>query len=169
MRTHLVALFLICSAFKWADAQQMVDTFFFDLPELKVNNHSFLHDLDTMLQKSYLSCEGEDSINNTVYIITIEQKREYVYLLTIEKLLLKYAKRYAKGFFKINNIYFFVGGIFPENPKELFTMTDNNQQFYNIELVDLPNELTIISGRECTILLEYRYATLFFLKSYWKG
>jgi hypothetical protein len=140
----------------WANAQR--DTVFFDIPELKVNNSYFLYDLDTMLLKFCYHCE-----ENLVYVINIEQKREYIYLLNIKKTPLKYAKRNAKGFFKMDNTYFFVNGILPENPKKLFIRTDNHQQFYYVERVLLPDDFVIDIVEDCcSIMLEYRYEKLLF-------
>jgi len=164
MKTHLIIFIFIFSVLnECVKAQQQWDTVFFNVPELKVNNNAFLYDLDTMLLKLCHHCEDD-----WVYVITIEQKREYIYLLKSKKTLLEYAKRDAQGFFKINSTYFFVKGILPENPKKLFTLTDNHQQFYYIEPVLLPGDFIITTGGECcVILLEYRYEKLFFFGEHW--
>ena len=49
-------------------AQQM-DTIYFYTPELKVNNQSFLHDLDSILLQHCSKCD-----TNKVYLIEIDQK-----------------------------------------------------------------------------------------------
>lgn len=166
MKTHLFVLILIFFFFnKCLKAQ---DTVFFNLPELKVNNNSFLYDLDTMLLKFCPPCKEENS-HDSLYIITIEQKREYIYILTIQKSPPLEDIRYTKGFFKINNTYFFVKGILPEKPKYLFTKKSNSQQFHYIEpvLIDIDDVRLDTDGDCCVILLEYKYQKLFFLEKLW--
>jgi hypothetical protein len=145
-----------------------LDTIFFNIPELKVNNDAFLRDLDMMLQKSYLSCEEEFDQDSLVYIIKEKRRLIYGYLLTITKLPLEFA-RHAKGFFKINDTYFFVEDIFPDNSEEFFAITNNSQQFYYLKPIFPPFKIVVSTGSECVTLVEYRYGyeKLFFIESYW--
>ena len=165
MKAYFVIFFAVLFTFNnWAKAQQL-DTVFFDVPELKVNNNSFLHDLDTILQKHCYDYSGK---KGSAYHIIIEQQRTYIYLLNVTETTLEYAKKNTKGFFKINNVCFFVKGILPENPKKLFTLTDNHQQFYYLEPVIELGELMIdIFDGFCDIALEYRYEKLFFFERDW--
>ncbi|MDY0015863.1 MAG: hypothetical protein RBS13_06600 [Bacteroidales bacterium] len=168
MKIRLIILVFILFVFnKQIEAQY--DTVFFDIPELKVNNNAFLYDLDTMLLKFCPPCEEENS-HDSLHIITIEEKSEYIYELTITKSPpLDYLIRYTKGFFKINNTCFFVKGILPEKPKCLFTATTKSQQFYYIEPVLITDDDVKFDtdGDCCVIILEYRYQKLLFLKRLW--
>ena len=166
MKTRLILLVFILFTFNnLAKAQYhlLFDTVFLDIPELKVNNKSFLRDLGTMLRKSYL-CKIKD---NRIYTIYVEQKSECIYLFTIIQAPLEY-KRLAgsKGFFKVKDTYFFLNGIdlLTEYPEGLFTITDNQQQFYYLKLKPDKN-IGFVDG-ECWIDLEYRNGNLFFLRKY---
>ena len=165
MNRHFIfiaSVFFILFVFNgWAKAQQN-DTIFFDIPELKINNNSFLYDLDTMLQKSYLSCGIKSDI--LFYIMYVEQKNEQTYLLTISQVPFRYDERLwrSEGFFKINDTYFFVKGMLP---KKLFTITDYYQQFYyQSQYIYLSDKIIFSYERTCTILLEYRDEKLFFIR-----
>lgn len=143
-------------------AQQM-DTIYFYTPELKVNNQSFLHDLDSILLQHCSKCD-----TNKVYLIEIDQKRMYVYHLNVTGTFWEFAE-YAKGYFMVNNKYCFVKGILPENPKPLFTQTDNISHFFYEKPHYDPNDFCVdADGDCCSILLEYRYQKLFFLKNLWE-
>ena len=97
----LISVFFIFNSV--AKAQSHYDTIFFDAPELKVNNNSFLSDLDTMLTDFYLPCGRRDS--NMVYAMYVED----VYLFTIIKAPSYFGRiAGAKGFFKVNDTYIFV-------------------------------------------------------------
>jgi hypothetical protein len=138
------------------------DTIYLDIPELKVNNSSFLYDLDTMFQKSYLCKEGK----NSIYAMYVEQKSEGIFLLTIVQAPLERGRLAgAKGFFETNGMYIFVKGIglLSEYPKGLFTITDNKQQFYYVKH---PEHIISFDG-ECWVDLEYKDDRLSFLKKYW--
>jgi hypothetical protein len=169
MKIHLKILIIIFIIFnKNVNAQQNEDTIYFWLPELNVNNSSFLMDLDILILQSNPTCEGEDTSIDFVYIITIKQIREYVYLLRIEKQVRKSLEnvQISKGFFKLKDTFFFVKGRLPKNPKELFNITNNKQQFYYTKPILLQNEITIKTGRSCMALLEYKYQKLNFIKTY---
>jgi len=184
MRIHLVILIFVFFTFNQSvNAQEnsrivlselfcdtiFNDTVFYYLSELKVNNNSFLYDLDTMLQKSYLSCEVKKNKKSIVNIIYIKQESEDTYLLTIKKEPLTYEIfTFATiGFFYINNTCFFVHGILSKYPKELFTRTDNQQQFYYLKAI-LPEgeQMFYIDEKTCTIELEYKNGKLFFLRKH---
>jgi len=137
------------------------DTVFLDIPELIVNNKSFLYDLDTMFQKSYLCEVREDGI----FTMEVKQMNEDIYSFIIKQSPLEYGNLFrTKGFFKINGIYLFVRGtkLLPEYPKELFTITNNTQPFYYLKLKPEAN-IGFIDG-ECWRYLEYRDGKLFFLR-----
>mgnify|MGYP001247335534 CR=1 FL=1 len=167
MKTHLIILISILFSFiKQAEAQRylLFDTVFLDIPELMVNNNSFFYDLDTISQKSYF-CDIKD---DRIFTIYVKQTNEYNYLFTIIQAPLEYRRLAgAKGFFKINDTYFFVIGkeLLSEYPKGLFTITNNQQPFYYLKLK--PGENIGFSDGECWIDLEYRDEKLFFLKKYW--
>ena len=120
----IILLYIICLPFNNHIKAQQMDTIYFNTPELKVNNQSFLYDLDSILLQHCFKCD-----TNKVYLIDIDQKREYVYQLKITGTLWEFAKN-TEGYFIINNKYFFVKGILPENPKPLFTQTDNISHFF---------------------------------------
>lgn len=148
---------------KHVKAQQM-DTIYFYTPELKVNNQYFLHDLDSILLQHCSKCD-----TNKVYLIEIDQKRMYVYHLNVTGTLWWEFAEYSKGYFMVNNKYCFVKGILPDSPKPLFTQTDNISQFFYEKPHYDPNDFWIFAdGDCCSLLLEYRYQKLFFLKNLWE-
>lgn len=168
MKKSLIILIFILFLFnKQAKAQyhSLFDTIFLYIPELIVNN-SFLYDLDTMFKKSYF-CEIDSDNNLTIYV---KQNSDYSYLFTIIQAPLEYGRiAGAKGFFKINDTFFFVKGneLLSEFPKGLFTITNNQQMFYYLKLKrDYEGYIGFFDG-ECWIDLEYRNERLFFLRKYW--
>ena len=167
MKTRLILfVFILFVSNEYVKAQKHRnwDTVFLDIPELIVNNPSFLYDLDTMFQKSYL-CEIED---DGIFTIYVEQTSEDIYLFTIIQAPIYYRRMAgAKGFFQANGTYYFVVG-FEESlskyPKGLFTITDKQQQFYYI---NPPESVVGFKDGECWIDLEYREGKLFFIRKYW--
>lgn len=163
MKKHQIILICIFFTFlNCGKAQEKMDTIYFNTPELKVNNQYFLYYLDSILLQHCYGCD-----TNNVYLIDIDQKREYVYQLKVIETLWEYAKD-AKGYFMVNNKYCFVKGTFPENPQPLFTQTNNVSQFFYEEPHYDTNIFWIFAdGDCCSILLEYRYQKLFFLEKLW--
>ncbi|MDD4582522.1 MAG: hypothetical protein PHH25_09175 [Bacteroidales bacterium] len=160
MKTRLIILVFILFIFN-KQTKAQYDTIFLNIPELIINNKSFIYDLDTMFQKSYL-CEIKDGRIFTIYV---KQTSEESYLFTILQAPLEHKRLAdAKGFFKINGINFFVVGneLLSEYPKELFTTTNNQQQFYYLK----DKEWVTYNDGTCWIDLEYRDEKLFFIKKY---
>lgn len=162
MKTRLIILVFILFIFN-KQTKAQYDTIFLNIPELIINNKSFIYDLDTMFQKSYL-CEIKDKRIFTIYV---KQTSEESYLFTIIQAPLYYKRLAdANGFFKLNGVYFFLKGteLLSEYPKGLFTITDNKQSFYYLKYKPDFN-VQFVDG-ECWIDLEYRDEKLFFLKKY---
>jgi hypothetical protein len=171
MKIRLIGLVIFTLIFNnWVKSQNKssyYDTVFIDIPELIVNNNSFLYDLDTMFQKSYL-CEIRD---DCILTIEVKQTNEGIYLFTIIQSLLEINKRRligSKGFFTLNGVCFFVEGteLLSEYPKGLFTITNNLQSFYYLKIKPNLYEIGCVDC-ECLIYLEYKDGNLFFLRKYW--
>jgi len=167
IRLIVLVLFILFVFNEQAKAQNEspFDTVFFDIPELRVNNNSFLYDLDTMFQKSYLCKIRDDGI----FTIEIKQTNEDIYSFIIKQTPLD-SKRgpYARGFFMINGIYLFVRGtkLLSEYPEGFFTVTNNQQSFYYLKLKPNLLDFGYVDG-ECWRYLEYRDGKLFFSRK-WK-
>lgn len=160
---RIYLLFVISFFYNNLQAQVTVS---FISTELQVNDSLFLYDLDSILREKCDQCE-ESNKTDSIYLISFKMIRTCIYDLKIQKNpSLKYLK-YAQFFFKYNGNNYFVDGIFPDCPKELFSKKNKDQTYVFSDISSICDDCIDTDGDCCVIILEYSFRELFFREKIW--
>ena len=137
---------------------------YFNLPELKVSQKSFLSSLNRIINKTSF-CEEKNDGETYINVITVSQNADSNYVFTILRSSLVQSNFYfAKGFFVTNGNYFFLMGkdSLYDYPEKLFCLTKNIHTFYDLRL----NDWLFCDGEVWMDLL-YKRKRLYLIKKYW--
>lgn len=166
---YLRLLFLICSLlllYYNAISQNkfQYDTVYFNIPELKVNQKSFLRSLNRIINKTSF-CEDKKNGATYINVITINLNADSNYVFTVLRSKLHQSEfRFSKGYFKTNGNYFFLIGKDSLNdyPENLFCITKNIHTFYALRV----KNVSFLDGEVWMDLL-YKRKRLYLIKKYW--
>ncbi len=139
---RIVFVFCILSIYHDVAESQVClqyDTVYFDLPELKVNQKSFLRTLNAVIRKTSF-CEEKKVGEKNVNVVYVKKYDDEKFMFSIVQSSIEYSKFHkSKFFFVLKDRYFFVmgDGSLAEFPKGLFSVTENVQTFYDLRLEDV--------------------------------